>query len=305
MIYLRLAAAVFFWGLTFLFTKNALKEAGLSTLVLARCVLGLLTVTLFIRDFKWLKHVSKTDWLKLAFLSFTGIIIQQNAQGWAVLHTSTTHAGWLTALSPVVVALAMVLFFGEELAKDKMIGFIICALGVLLIFISKQMLENGVAMPTGKGDLIFIATSVNWAVYVIPMSIWFKNTPNLRVTFCIFLLAVLMMLPVEILSGAYKSFSGLSPKTWLSLAYLGIFCSGLAFIFYNEAIEKIGAAKASSFLYAQPFVTTAAGYFILGEKISRETIIGGLLIMCGLYLINIPQRHFKTFFITLIRYFRV
>ncbi|MDR0291321.1 MAG: DMT family transporter [Elusimicrobium sp.] len=305
MIYFKQCLAVFFWGLTFLFTKTALQEAGIPTLVLARSFLGLLTVALFLREFKWLKNISKTDWLKLTFLSLTGILIQQNAQGYAILHTSTNHAGWLATLSPVVVAFIMVAFLGEKIARDKMMGFAVCILGVLLVFTSTQVLADGSSMHTGKGDLIFIATSINWAIYVIPLSIWFKNMPNLRVTFCIFLIATLIMLPVEILTGAYKNFAGLSPRAVWSLVYLGIFCSGFAFIFYNEGLEKIGTLKTSAFLYAQPFVTTFAGYLVFGEQISRETIIGGIMIMCGLYMINVRRRHIRKFYITLIRYFRV
>ncbi|MCL2888348.1 MAG: DMT family transporter [Elusimicrobia bacterium] len=305
MIYFKQCLAVFFWGLTFLFTKTALQEAGIPTLVLARSFLGLLTVALFLREYKWLKNISKTDWLKLTFLSITGILIQQNAQGYAILHTSTNHAGWLTTLSPVFVAFVMVAFLGEKLSRDRMMGFAVCILGVLLVFTSEQMLTNGATMQTLKGDLIFIGTSVNWTIYVIPMSIWFKNTPNLRVTFCIFLIATVLMLPVEILTGAYRSLPALSPRAAWSLAYLGIFCSGLAFIFYNEGLEKIGTLKTSAFLYAQPFVTVFAGYFILGEKIGRATVIGGTMILCGLYMINVRRRHIRKFYITLIRYFRV
>jgi len=305
MIYFKQCLAVFFWGLTFLFTKTALQEAGIPTLVLARSFLGLLTVALFLREYKWLKTISKTDWLKLTFLSLTGILIQQNAQGYAILHTSTNHAGWLITLSPVFVAFVMVAFMGERLARDKMAGFAVCILGVLLVFTSRQVLTSGASMSTFKGDLIFVATSVNWAIYVIPMSIWFKNTPNLRVTFCIFLIATLIMLPIEILTGAYRNLSGLSPRAVWSLAYLGVFCSGLAFIFYNEGLEKIGTLKTSAFLYAQPFVTVIAGYLVFGEKISRATALGGVMIMCGLYMINVRRRYVKKFYITLIRYFRV
>ena len=305
MIYAKLSAAVFFWGLTFLVTKTALNEAGLTTVVFMRCVLGLAVVSLFVRDFKWLKHITRAEWVKFTFLGLIGIVIQQLAQGYAVLHTSISHAGWLNALSPVVVAFVMVMFFGEKLPKDKMMGFVICALGVLLVFISKQMLSDGSVMPTSKGDIIMISTGLNWVIYVIPLGLWFKNTPNLRVTFCILLTASVLMLPLEIFGGAYKNLADISPRTWISLIYLGVFCSGFALIFYNEGIEKIGVSKASAFIYAQPFVTMAAGFLFFGERLSRETVIGGSLMLCGLYLINVPRHHFKKFYITLIRYFRV
>ncbi|WP_424243970.1 drug/metabolite transporter (DMT)-like permease [Elusimicrobium posterum] len=305
MIYFKLACAIFLWGLTFLFTKYALSDVSLVTLVFSRCILGLATVSLFLREFKWLKQITKTQWLKFALLGFIGLIVQQSVQGYAITHTSTNHAGWLIALSPIFVAFLMVVFFKEKLPKDKMMGFLICAFGVILIFISKQTFTDGTSMNTLKGDIIFICTAINWAFYVIPMSIWFKNMPNLRATFCILLAATLILLPVEILSGSYKDFMYLHPKSLASLIYLGVCCSGFALIFYNEGIEKIGASRASAFLYLQPFVTMIFGFIILGEIINKETFIGGALILCGLYLINVQRKHIKKFMITLIRYFRV
>ncbi|ACC97813.1 Permeases of the drug/metabolite transporter (DMT) superfamily protein [Elusimicrobium minutum Pei191] len=305
MIYIKLFASILFWSLTFYFVKTALAECGVTTLVFARSVLGLLVVTLFLREFKWLKTLTKKDWLRFFFLAMVGVVIQQNVQGYATMHTSTNHAGWLVALSPIFVAFTMVAFFKERLPKDKMMGFIICILGVLLIFLSKQTFVDGSSMSTLKGDLIFVATAVNWVFYVVPMSIWFKNMPNLRITFCLFLAAVTIMLPIEIVSGSLKDFAHMGPRALSALAYLGIFCSGFAFIFYNEGIEKIGPSKASAFIYAQPLFTMVFGYILLGEVISKEAFIGGALILCGLYLINVRRKRLKRFYITLIRYFRV
>ncbi len=305
MIYIKLFISVLFWSITFYFTKIALAECSITTLVFTRSFLGLLIVSLFLREFRWLKHIKKEEWFKLAFLSVAGILVQQHVQGYAILHTSTNHAGWLISLSPIFVAAVMVLFFNEKLEKGRMMGFVVCILGILSIFLSKQILTDGTVMHTGKGDLIFTATAVNWAVYVVPMSIWFKNMPNLRVTFCIFLIACAVLLPMEIVSGSYKNFAVMSPHALWSLAYLGICCSGFAFIFYNEGIEKIGAAKASAFLYVQPLFTSLFGYLLLGEVINRHTVIGGVMILCGLYMINVRMHHVKKFYITLIRYFRV
>jgi len=160
-------------------------------------------------------------------------------------------------------------------------------------------------MHTGRGDLIFIFTSFNWALYVVPMSLWFKNTPTVRLTFCIFLISVIVLLPVEFVSGAYRDFFLMSPKALGSIVYLGLCCSGISFLFYNEGVDKIGAAKASAFLYIQPVFTTIFGYLLLGEMINKITFVGGALVMLGLYMINIRRQHVRKFYITLIRYFRM
>ena len=70
----------------------------------------------------------------------------------------------------------------------------------------------------------------------------------------------------------------------LNILYLGAISSGLAFILWQQGIERIGSIKASNYIYLVPLLTAIAGVIILNEKMSIKMIIGAILILIGLYI---------------------
>jgi drug/metabolite transporter (DMT)-like permease len=73
---------------------------------------------------------------------------------------------------------------------------------------------------------------------------------------------------------------------WLAIAFLGIFCSGLAYIFWYDALKALPVAQVGTFLYIEPVVTVIVAAIVLYEKISLATLLGGLLILLGVWLVN-------------------
>jgi drug/metabolite transporter (DMT)-like permease len=70
----------------------------------------------------------------------------------------------------------------------------------------------------------------------------------------------------------------------MSLIFLGIFCSGLAYLFWYAALEKKDSSIVGVYLYLEPFVTLIGAYFFLDEEIQWITLIGGVMILLGVYL---------------------
>jgi drug/metabolite transporter (DMT)-like permease len=70
----------------------------------------------------------------------------------------------------------------------------------------------------------------------------------------------------------------------MSILFLGIFCSGLAYLFWYSALEKKDSSLVGMYLYLEPLVTLIAAYFLLGEEIQWITLIGGGMILLGVYL---------------------
>jgi drug/metabolite transporter (DMT)-like permease len=71
---------------------------------------------------------------------------------------------------------------------------------------------------------------------------------------------------------------------WVSVLFLGIFCSGLAYLFWYAALEKKDSSIVGVYLYLEPFVTLIGAYFFLNEEIRWMTLAGGGLILLGVYL---------------------
>jgi drug/metabolite transporter (DMT)-like permease len=70
----------------------------------------------------------------------------------------------------------------------------------------------------------------------------------------------------------------------MGILFLGLFCSGLAYLFWYSALEKKDLNIVGMYLYLEPFVTLSGAYFLLNEQIQRVSLMGGGMILVGAYL---------------------
>jgi drug/metabolite transporter (DMT)-like permease len=73
---------------------------------------------------------------------------------------------------------------------------------------------------------------------------------------------------------------------WLGIAFLGIFCSGFAYIFWYYALQVLPVAQTGAFLYIEPLVTVIVAALILQEQLFLSGLLGGGLILMGVWLVN-------------------
>jgi drug/metabolite transporter (DMT)-like permease len=73
---------------------------------------------------------------------------------------------------------------------------------------------------------------------------------------------------------------------WLGIAFLGIFCSGLAYIFWYDGLQALPVAQAGAFVYLEPFVTVLVAAIVLGEPLLLASLLGGGGILLGVWLVQ-------------------
>ena len=77
---------------------------------------------------------------------------------------------------------------------------------------------------------------------------------------------------------------------WIAIAFLGVFCSGIAYIFWYDALKALTVAQTGAFLYLEPLITVIVAALVLREAILLATLIGGITILLGVWLVNHPSQ---------------
>jgi drug/metabolite transporter (DMT)-like permease len=99
--------------------------------------------------------------------------------------------------------------------------------------------------------------------------------------------------PFTVNAQAIESVAILSARGWLVILFLGIFCSGIAYVLWAQALKEMDSVKVGAFLYFEPFVTVFAAWLFLKEEITVVIILSGLIITLGVLLVNFDIK--KTF----------
>jgi drug/metabolite transporter (DMT)-like permease len=81
--------------------------------------------------------------------------------------------------------------------------------------------------------------------------------------------------------GSYLTWNG-----WLAIGFLGIFCSGLAYVAWYDGLSVIPAAQVGAFLYLEPFTAVIVAALVLGEPFLLTSLLGGALIILGVWRVQ-------------------
>jgi drug/metabolite transporter (DMT)-like permease len=285
--YLEAMLAVIIWGGTFIATKLALREASPATIVWLRFGMGVLILGVTVAARRQFALPAKEEWAYFALVGFLGVTFHQWLQATGLKSAAATTTAWIVATIPIFTALLGWLFLKENLGRIRLLGIFLATLGVLLI-VSKGDLS---ALTAGKfgtpGDFLVLISAVNWAVFSVLSRKGLASHPAARMMFYVMLFGWLFAgLWLFGFGPGWSEIPKLSSIGWVSILGLGIFGSGLAYIFWYDALKIIPASQLGAFIYVEPLVTMVAAAFLLQEAVTLVAIIGGSITILGVYLVN-------------------
>jgi drug/metabolite transporter (DMT)-like permease len=73
---------------------------------------------------------------------------------------------------------------------------------------------------------------------------------------------------------------------WYAVIFLGVACSGLAYVFWYDALQAVPVSQVGAFLYLEPLVAVLVAFAILGEQLILASLLGGAAILIGVWLVN-------------------
>jgi drug/metabolite transporter (DMT)-like permease len=283
---IKLAATMLVWGGSFIAIKIAVGEVSPITVVWLRFLIGSLMLGWIAFRRKELELPARQDILKLAGIGFLGVTFQQWLQSNGLVTSDASTTAWISSTTPIFMVLISWFFLKEKPDWILIFGIILATTGMLLV-ISKGDLESMQYGDFGKpGDLLIFISAVNWAIFSLVSRPLLKRYSAIPFTFYTMSFGWLFT-NIQFLAGAkWNELSQFSINGWVSIIFLGVICSVLAYTFYNDGLRVLPASQVGLFLYLEPLAATLTAALILSEQIIPVTLLGGGLIIFGVWLVN-------------------
>jgi drug/metabolite transporter (DMT)-like permease len=228
----------------------------------------------------------KRDWPYFALLGFLGITFHQWLQSTGLLTSQATTTGWIVSSIPVFMALLGWLTLKESLRWLQWAGILLSAFGVLLVVTRGDL----AVLASGKfgtvGDFLILVSAPNWAVFSVLSRRGLKKYPAALMMFYVMAFGWLFSSILFFSQGGLGQIGHIPWDGWAGIAFLGIFCSGLAYIFWYDALQALPVAQTGAFLYLEPVVTVIVAAVILQERLYLAVLLGGALILAGVWMVN-------------------
>ena len=283
--YLLLTLTTLFWSGNFVLGRA--MHLVVSPIVMAelRWLLALVLIFPFLLPrLKKNKLIILKHWPFLTLLSILSVACFNTFIYLGLTITTATNATILQSVIPIVILVLSALWLKESVSKRQWLGVFI-SLGGVLLLVTQGKLSRLLDYSVNQGDLYVLIAVFFWATY----SILLRYRPSEIDGFTFFGITVLFgsiaLLPFALLE--YYYFSPViiwQNSTFLTILYMAIFPSILAYIFWNKGVRELGAAKAGLFIHLMPCFGLILSSFFLNEKIYPFHIGGIQLIFCGIYL---------------------
>ncbi|HMQ51595.1 MAG TPA: DMT family transporter [Anaerolineae bacterium] len=281
--YLLLVLATLFWSGNFVLARAVRLDVPPVGLAFWRW----LGSSLLVMGFAW-PHLRRDwpiiigHWRIILLLSVLGITLFNTLVYTGLQFTTAINAVLMQSTMPVIIVVMSYLFFGERVTPVQTIGVALSLAGALAI-VAQGNVQTLLGLSLNAGDaLVFIAV-VGYAAY----SALLRQRPAIHP---LSFVAVTFIWGVGVLSPFYlwEHLSGrvmvFDTVTLLSVAYVAIFPSILAYLCFNRGVELVGANRAGLFIHLMPVFGSLMAIVFLGESLHWYHGVGIVLILSGIIL---------------------
>ena len=279
--YFLLTILALIWASAFFNIKIATYSYGPFTIAFLRIFFGAIPVVLLCYLKKIKIEAFSKDWYWFASIGIINLVIPFFLIAYGVQKVQSNLAAILMASTPLTAA-ALAHFFtkNEKINLIKFIGLLIGFSGIIFLFSDKILINENNFL---SALIIFFASTF----YVIGglLTLKISNKENENVTASILIWGTLVLLPISLF---FEQPWNLSPRldSTLSLIYLGIFATGIAWLLRFYILKHNGLIFQAQVAYLIPIFGVILGFLILKEAITPKVIISLIAVIFGIYIVK-------------------
>ena len=280
-VYLVLLVQSLFASGTHLVAKVAARDVDPFTLTLVRSLIAASAFSLLLLLRGGFPRIRRQDWPLVLLLAFLAIPLNQFLFLFGIRSTTPLNAALLYATTPILVVLFSRWLLGERLTRRKLIGVALGFAGVAIV-----ILERGVdaSIEYVHGNLIIYVAVLAWGLYTVLGKRLIMQYGPLDASAITLLIGTLVFLPIGILPALQFDYASIGGWTWAQILYLGVVTSVISYLLWYYALGRVEAGKVALFANLQPILTTVLAVVLLGQGVTLQFVLGGMLAILGVII---------------------
>ncbi|MGB5107004.1 MAG: EamA family transporter [Candidatus Zixiibacteriota bacterium] len=263
-------------GGTFPIAKIALSHFEPFTLAVTRFVIASVSMFAIVKFTGRLRKVDRSDWTRFVWLGLLSVPLNQLLFLYGLKFTTPGRSALFYGATPAFVFILAIWYLKERASFLKIAGIVISFLGVAIILRAGRFDAD-----TLFGDILVILAVIAWAGYTIfgkPLIL--KYGPMTTTAYAL-LVGTALYLPFGLIYAAKFDYSAVPAAGWLSLLYIAIITSVIAYSIWFWALGRMEASKLSIFQNLQPIIAAILSFIFFGETFGWDFYIGGAMIIAG------------------------
>jgi drug/metabolite transporter (DMT)-like permease len=268
------------WSLNYATTKYAFERWNPLAFSGLRFTAAGLAMAAIVLKLEGSLRIARKDVPRVVLAGATGIFLNQLTFNYALDYTAAANVALILGAAPAFTAAFAVALGHERVRPVHWLALGVSLFGVALVVQGGSGLE-GFSL---GGDLLAICAGLTWAAYSVMLRPLFGNYSAMRLSTVMILVGAVLMAPFAATQLATQDFGDIGALRWGSLVYSAIFPLVVTNVLYFGALRRVGAARATLFMYLQPFLGALFAALLLDEHIGPLQVFGGVFIVGGVAL---------------------
>ena len=276
------------WGTTFVSTK-VLMLNGLSPAQIFTLRFSIAYVLMLCFNHRRLFCDSWKDEVKMALLGITGGSLYFLSENEAMNYTTTTNTSLIVCSCPLFATLLVRLVYRDSnrINGIQLLGSLLAFVGMIIVVLNGRFVLH----LSPVGDTLAFTACICWAIYSLLMKAVSGDYSAAFITRKVFFYGVLTIIPYYLIIPGFPPLEVFArPQVIGNLLFLGCLASMICFLTWNWCIAKLGAVKATNWVYFNPITTMIFASWVLDEKITPYFLVGAACILAGMYIADKKTR---------------
>jgi drug/metabolite transporter (DMT)-like permease len=281
--YSELALAMVCVGSSFVVAKVLTDTLPIFLANSIRFLFALVAVApLLIRHWRDVRAIGRADFMRLAFLSLTGVFLFNVFLFLGLQHIGAGTSGVITSFAPIVLSVLAFVLLKEQMTTAKIMAIMTATVGILVINLggagSHDFSWLGFA-------LIFGVVLCEAALTLTAKSVSKQVSPQLM-SAVVLVCSTALFLPLGLWQAVTTPHLAITAKDWLLLAYLGVIVNAMTYFLWYSGLKKASASQAAVFTGIMPISALLLAYVFLGEPLKFVDVLGLALVLGGVFLVT-------------------
>lgn len=287
LVYLMVTTSAFFWGANFVLAGSVLADLPPLWAAAFRFVLGAaLMLAIALRQGDDLIGLAKRHAGAYLLLGVVGIAAFNLLFFRAMQTTSADNGALVMATNPLLTTLLAAMLLGERPGARHLAALPVALLGVAVV-ISHGDLGRLAKLQVAEGDLLMLGANLTWALFNVATRRFMPKGSPAGNTALMMVAGAAILVAAALIGGAPFALPGLHAS--VALAVMAVGGTVLAYLFWGQGIQHLGAARTALFLNLVPvFAMLLSGAF--GTPPSGAQLAGGAIVLIGVSLAMLPMR---------------
>lgn len=234
---------------------------------------------------------TKAEWKTLAIIGFFSTFLYQAFFMYGMRFTAAGDASLMITFNPFFTSLLAIIFLGEKMTARWVFGLILGISGIAVLFVYSPNVD----IPFDErllGDILIAGAAGAWACSSIlkkkmmtePAKDAQEPLSPLHLTVWASTVGFGIQTVPFIVEVSQQGISNPEFDAWIGIIFLAVFSTVLSYVWFADGIKKIGAGRASMYVYLVPIFGILSGWLLLDEKLGLSLVISFVLIVAGLLI---------------------